>query len=169
MRTLSGILLLVGRDSNPSGNGAGKETPEDEEDAMSVPATLLRRWYVQGSLRNTPRGFTFALKNRLAPATVTKVIEVHAMGRVYGPEAIFIQRLPANGQGARWAHEITAKRPFVFAVNQTILVRVHGDPLPEGHHLITLELETAEVGPLRVPVEDEVKASVSPLASAARV
>ncbi len=123
---------------------------------MGVPATLLRRWYLEGTLHNTRHGFTFSLKNRLAPTTIVKVVELHAMGRVYKPEQIEIRHLLPNGRAWIRGDAVTEKRPVIFRVNDIVAVRVTGERLKPGHHLITLELETLEVGSLRVPVEDIV-------------
>ncbi len=126
---------------------------------MGVPATLLRRWYVEGSLRNTSQGFTFTLKNRLAPATVVQVIEAHAMGHVYLPETIWLEH--RNGAGVTrwiWGKHISRANPFLFQINDVVRVHIRGARLAPGHHLITLELEVLEVGNLRVPVEDDIPA-----------
>ncbi len=124
---------------------------------MGVPATLLRRWYVEGSLDNTKDGFAFTLKNRLAPATIVRIIEAHAMGHVYKAEDIWLERKNGATPPTRvWGKDISNQNPFLFHINDVVRVHVRGKPLAPGHHLITLELEAIEVGNLRVPVEDDV-------------
>ncbi len=117
---------------------------------MGVPSVMLKRMYVQGSLRNTPHGFEFALKNRIAPATIVEIGEVHAAGRTYGPEAITIH-LRSHTYPAT---QIDEKRSLTFGINEIARVEVNGQPLPLGEHILTWRVRTKEVGWLRIPVED---------------
>ncbi len=119
---------------------------------MGVPATLLKKMYVSGSLRNTPQGFRFTLKNRIAPATIIRFDEVHAMGRAFGPEHIFIH----IGSKTYPAAEISERRNVCFHVNDVMDVEVRGFHLPPGEHILTCRMYVHEVGWLRVPVEDVV-------------
>ncbi len=119
---------------------------------MSVPATMLKKMYVSGSLRNTPEGFRFTLKNRIAPATITHFNEVHAMGRAFGPEDILIHVGPKTYK----ATEISERRSIRFHVNDTLDVEVKGFHLPPGEHILTCRIYVHEVGWLRVPVEDVI-------------
>ena len=117
---------------------------------MVVPTVMLKRMYVHGSLRNTPKGFQFALKNRLAPATIVEIGEVHAAGQRFGPEAISIHLHAHTYPGT----EISEKRTLKFDINETAIIEVEGAPLPVGEHLLTWRVRTKEVGWLRIPVED---------------
>ncbi len=119
---------------------------------MGVPATLLKKMYVSGSLRNTSQGFRFTLKNRIAPATIIRFDEVHAMGRAFGPEEIFVH----IGTKTYPASEISERRSIRFRVNDVMDVEVKGFHLPPGEHILTCRIYVQEVGWLRVPVEDVV-------------
>ncbi len=119
---------------------------------MVVPTVLLRRMYERDSLRNTPNGFQFALKNRVAPATIVEIGEVHAVGQTFGPEHITIH-LRSH---AYTAEKISEKHPLKFDVNEIAIVEVNGPPLPQGEHLLTWRVRTKEVGWLRIPVEDRL-------------
>ncbi len=119
---------------------------------MGVPATLLRKLYVEGSLRNTPDGFEFSLKNRLAPATITQFGVVCAAGNEYKPEEITLH----IGRTTRSADEVDLKRSLFFHVNDVMTVHVKGEPLPTGHHLLTCRIFVQEVGWLNIPIEDDI-------------
>ncbi len=117
---------------------------------MVVPTVMLKRMYVKGSLRNTSHGFQFALKNRIAPATIVEIGEVHAAGQTFGPDVIKIH-LRSH---ARPAKGINEQSPLKFDINEIALIEVEGKPLPLGEHILTWRVRTREVGWLRIPVED---------------
>ena len=117
---------------------------------MGVPSVLLKRMYVRGSLRNTPQGFQFTLKNRIAPATIVEVGEVHAAGRTFEPDTISIHLRSRAYTGS----DISEKRPLRFDINEVAVINVDGAPLPLGEHILTWRVRTKEVGWLRIPVED---------------
>ena len=50
--------------------------------AFPIPSMLLKQLYTFGSLKNTPRGVEFQLKNRLSDATVTGLQGVSIAGQV---------------------------------------------------------------------------------------
>ncbi len=120
---------------------------------MGVPATLLRKLYVENSLNNTPNGFQFQLKNRLAPATITRIGSLMASGREIPAENITL----TVGQRHYSAVDVSNRRPIRFDVNDIVTVSVEAFPLPEGRHLITCDIYVEEVGWLHVPIEDEVR------------
>ncbi len=117
---------------------------------MGVPATLLRKLYVENSLRNTENGFQFQLKNRLAPATIVR----------FGSLSVADQEIPARDvvlkvkQNTYLALDVSERRPIRFGVNEIMTVSVTAPPLPAGHHVLTCDVYVKEVGWLHIPVED---------------
>lgn len=118
----------------------------------TVPVTLLRRLYVQGSLRTVETGFALALKNLIAPGTIISVGPVVVDGAVFGSE-----RLTVTGRGQpRPADRISAKSPLDFPINQIVTVQVVAAPLAAGQHTLRVTILTREVGELVVEAEDQV-------------
>ena len=120
----------------------------------TVPATLLRRLYVKGSLRNVETGFELALQNLIAPGTIINVGPVVVDGKSWGPDAITV-----TGKGQpRPADRIHAKSPLDFPINQVITVQVLAAPLTKALHSLRVTVLTREVGELTVEAEDAVAA-----------
>jgi len=55
---------------------------------VQVPPFLLRRLYVKGSLRNTPEGFQFQLKNTLGAGYAEKLLPLTIDGQEFEQEGI---------------------------------------------------------------------------------
>ncbi|NPA91966.1 MAG: hypothetical protein GXO55_11085 [Chloroflexi bacterium] len=120
---------------------------------MGVPATLLRKLYVTGSLRNTPTGFQFQLKNRLAPATLLRFGGLKVDGRYIATERVYLH---VNDDVYPASH-IDVHRPVLFQVNHILTVIVEGETLSPGSHHLTCDLYAQEVGWLHIPIEDELR------------
>ncbi len=56
----------------------------------AIPDLILKRLYIMGSLRNTPEGCQFALKNAFGTATVTRFEGIEVDGTVYVPQAVLV-------------------------------------------------------------------------------
>lgn len=127
--------------------------PEGGAIAMpTVPATLLRRLYVPGSLRNVETGFVLSLKNLIAPGTIVSVGPVVVDGMTWGPD-----RITVTGKGQpRPAERISAKSPLPFPINQVVTVQVTAAPLAGGLHSLRVTVLTREVGELVVEAEDRL-------------
>ncbi len=118
----------------------------------TVPAMLLRRLYVQGSLRNVESGFVLSLKNLIAPGTIVSVGPVVVDGMTWGAD-----RITVTGKGQpRPANRISAKSPLSFPVNQVVTIQVTAAPLAEGEHRLRVTVLTREVGELVVEAEDRL-------------
>ena len=118
----------------------------------TVPATLLRRLYVPGSLRNVETGFVLSLKNLIAPGTIVSVGPVVVDGMTWGPD-----RITVTGKGQpRPAERVSAKSPLPFPINQVVTVQVTAAPLAGGLHNLRVTVLTREVGELVVEAEDRL-------------
>src|SRR5687768_7638105 len=102
---------------------------------------LLKLLYTRGSLRNLPDngGVSFSLKNRLDTVRLTRITQVQVNGRTLGPEQITIDL--GNGQ-IRPATELNRDGGLEFPVGQSITLRLHTNPLPEGMHPVQLQFQT---------------------------
>ncbi|NOZ27618.1 MAG: hydroxymethylglutaryl-CoA reductase [Chloroflexi bacterium] len=119
-----------------------------------LPAGMLRRLYQKGSLRNVEDGFEFALLNTLAPGTIIGLGPVEVDGQVFPPEQITV----LTGRSERSAQRVSEQGPVMFPVNGVIRLRVTGDPLSPGRHVLVISAKLKEIGALQIEIEDHLVA-----------
>ncbi|HSE27139.1 MAG TPA: hydroxymethylglutaryl-CoA reductase [Gemmatimonadales bacterium] len=118
---------------------------------MRIPGLVLRQLYTFGSLAQDAAGLTFGLKNRLADATITRVLRVIINGR----EVPLAQVAVDLGDGkAVPADSITAERPQPFTLRQQARIHARGMRLELGTHEIQIAIDTRPFGTLEVKVKD---------------
>lgn len=119
---------------------------------VSVPGFLLRRLYVKGSLRNTPEGFQFQLKNSLGSGYAYKLWPLTVDG----------QELPLDScwfsiEGERVAFtEVSREKTFTLGLNRTVTIGVNGQALSPGPHKIGMAFNVPGLGTLRFDFTDQV-------------
>ena len=117
---------------------------------VSVPAFILRRLYVKGSLRNTPEGFQFELKNTLGSGYARRLL----------PLAVDDQQVPLEDcsfyPAARAAPfcPVSEATPMTLAVNRATRITVRGVTLAPGPHKIAMGFEVPGLGALRFDFTD---------------
>lgn len=116
---------------------------------------LLKLLYTRGSLHNLPDngGVAFSLKNRLDTVHLSRINSVRVDGRTLGPEHITLDLGDGN---VRPATEIGESGGLSFPVGQSLTIRLHTEPLPEGMHPVHLHFQTEPFGELHVEVEDAI-------------
>ncbi|MHA2024701.1 MAG: hypothetical protein ACW98U_02275 [Candidatus Thorarchaeota archaeon] len=119
---------------------------------MQIPAFLLRKLYIKGSLENVEGGFSLKLKNSLSPGTTTAVAPIKVNDNEYGLDVTTISSEGVEILGS----EISEDNTFPIKVGVEIVIFVKGDPLPEGEHKIDLSLKTKEAGTLAFDVTDSI-------------
>jgi hypothetical protein len=119
---------------------------------MQIPAFLLRKLYIKGSLENVEGGFSLKLKNSLSPGTTTAVAPIKVDGNEYPLDSLTIRSVDGEVLGS----EVSAENTFPIKVGVEIELIVKGDPLPEGEHTIDLALTTKEAGTLAFDVTDSI-------------
>ena len=107
-----------------------------------VPEFLLRKLFVQDSLKMDENGFSFALNNTFAPATVTS-FTLTVNGKVVPPEDLHIQA--GTGEAVRGA-DISPETPFSLPVKVVVTVSVGGQGLGDGN--LHFGIDTVEAGAL---------------------
>jgi len=119
---------------------------------MQVPAFLLRRLYVKGSLRNVDGGFEFDLKNSLGSGYAEKVlpISIDGDGRPLGAT-----RFSVDGESLRF-DEVSAERPMTLRMNKTVTMSVAGGALPPGKHRIGIGFLVTGMGEMTFDVTDAI-------------
>lgn len=119
---------------------------------MQIPAFLLRKLYIKGSLENVEGGFSLKLKNSLSPGTTTAVAPIKVDGNEYPLDALTIRSVDGEVLGS----EISEENTFPIKVGIEIELFVKGEPLSEGEHKIDLSLKTKEAGTLAFDVTDSI-------------
>jgi hypothetical protein len=119
---------------------------------MQIPAFLLRKLYIKGSLENVEGGFSLKLKNSLSPGTTTAVAPIKVDGNEYGLDSLTIRSEGVEIIGS----DISKDNTFPIKVGVEIEIFVKGDPLSEGEHTIDLSLTTKEAGTLAFDVTDSI-------------
>ena len=119
----------------------------------SVPAFLLKKLYVKGSLKNTATGFELAIQNTLAPGTIAGLVPLN----VDGVECPLAQTVVILSDGTRVsAAEVSAAAPLRFSVGDQVTIQVQGAPLSAGAHTLTISPKTKEAGLLEISTQDTV-------------
>src|SRR5438552_17709622 len=97
---------------------------------MQVPAFLLRRLYVRGSLHNDGDGFAFELKNSLGSGYAEQMLPLTVDGEPISPEdATFA----VEGSGtALPINAVTSKQTFTLSKRKTVEIAVSGSTLVPG-------------------------------------
>jgi hypothetical protein len=119
---------------------------------MIVPAFLLRRLYVRGSLRNTEAGLEFDLRNTLGGGYAEAMLPL----RIDGEEVALAEASFRHGDAFVLFSEVSKERPFSLALNLTTTIRANGRSLAEGNHRIDLGFVVVGLGRLSFDVTDQI-------------
>ncbi len=119
---------------------------------MEVPAFLLRRLYVRGSLRNENGGFAFDLMNALGSGYAERVLPIAVDGEELPVEAA---AFTVDGETVRFS-EVSADRPMTLGLNKTVTLTVAGKTLGDGKHKISVGFVVTGMGEMRFDVTDVI-------------
>lgn len=119
-----------------------------------IPATVLKKLYVEGSLRAQQGGFCFEIKNVIAPATITEVGGLEVDGEEV--ESGQVTLVPPSGN-SRSIDQVSSERPLQFPVGMAIRLEVADTTLEPGMHHLTLHVSVKEIGSLEIPVSDRIE------------
>ncbi len=120
---------------------------------MLIPSLLLKKLYTLGSLKNTPQGVTFSIKNRLSDAELVALRSVTVDGREVPLDAI---RLTLVDGRVLAPEEITASRPLTFPLRAVVDVQAGIPALADGKHAIGISFESRPFGRLQFVIEDAI-------------
>ena len=119
---------------------------------MKVPAFLLRRLYVKGSLRNENGGFAFDLKNSLGSGYAESVLPLTINGdEVPRESATFF----VDGEGMRF-DEVSSDHPMTLGMNKVVTVTVEGRTLDPGKYNIGIGFIVTGMGEMAFDVTDAI-------------
>lgn len=117
---------------------------------MVIPAALLRRFYVDGSLQNAEEGgFSFRIKNTVAPTTIVSLGPIEIDNEPYAANQVTL-----TASKSRLASTISDSSPLNLKMGKEISFHVEGETLPSGEHELTLHAMTKEVGPVIIAVTE---------------
>jgi hypothetical protein len=119
---------------------------------MKVPAFLLRRLYVKGSLRNENGGFAFDIKNSLGSGYAERVMPIAVDGEEF---PIGSTRFINDGTVTPFA-DVTSDSPMTLAMNRLVTISVDGRSLPPGKHKIAIGFQVTGMGELAFDVTDTI-------------
>lgn len=120
----------------------------------AIPAFILKKLYIAGSLSNVAEGCQLQIKNTLAPATLTAVGPVTIDGTTYLAKDVIVVR----GTERLAATSTSSAHPIAFDLNIVITLIVTGVTLAAGEHRLVLDVNTREAGRLKLDVSDKVAA-----------
>ena len=122
---------------------------------MPIPPALLRRLYVEGSLRNRRDGFEFTLRNRLTPGTLLQLGPLTVDGRRYEGDNLLLH----TRKSTRPAEKIAAASPLDWPINVDITLIGVGPRLAAETHTLTLDLILRQAGKATLTIEDTLTSS----------
>ncbi len=118
-----------------------------------VPAFILRRLYVKGSLENHEGGWRFNLRNSLGSGYAKALVPLKIDGaEVPLASASFDQA----GEEIRF-DQVDDNNTFSLQMNRTILITVAGEPLAPGAHKVWIGFVVPGFGQIGFDFTDEVK------------
>jgi hypothetical protein len=120
---------------------------------MRVPAFLLRRLYVKGSLRNVAGGFEFDLKNTLGSGYAERALPLIVDGDELPLHAA---RFVLDGEPIGF-DEVSPERPMTLGMNRTVTGSVGGRILSPGKHTLSIGFVVVGMGEMRFDVTDAIE------------
>jgi hypothetical protein len=121
---------------------------------MRVPAFLVRRFYVPGSLRNTPTGFQIQAHNEMGDGTLVGVTRITVDGLAVDPAGITAE-LEGTDEVVR-ASGISRVSSVPFKRGERVTLHVISQPLTPGPHQLEVELVELNLGVLQLGILESV-------------
>lgn len=119
---------------------------------MVIPAALLRRFYVGGSLQNAEQGgFGFRLKNTVAPTTIVSLGPIEIDNEPYAASQVTL-----TASKSRLASTVSDQTPLHLKMGKEIALHIDAEALTPGEHEVTVHAMTKEVGPVIIAVTETI-------------
>jgi hydroxymethylglutaryl-CoA reductase (NADPH) len=115
-----------------------------------IPSFVLSKLYVKGSLKNTPEGFEFTLKNIIDTTMLTGFGPVVVGEQSYEGAAITMTVDNKTYRG----DELSRQNPAPARMGGILLVHVKGQLLAPGAQHISVSTMSAEAGKLKFDIND---------------
>jgi hydroxymethylglutaryl-CoA reductase (NADPH) len=118
---------------------------------MLIPSLLLKKLYTLGSLKNTPSGVEFAIKNRLSDAELVGLVRIAVDGHDVPLSAL---HLTMEDGRVLTQNQITSAQPLGFPLRAVVVVHADIPALADGKHTLAITFESRPFGKLQFSVED---------------
>jgi hypothetical protein len=112
---------------------------------------MLKKMYVQQSLKNQGSGFVFQFKNNIDSGSISGVAKLAIDGETKPLDGVTIQ----IGEKTRNASEISWSASLYVSYGATLTIYVPGTLSP-GEHTVDVQFNVPELGRLGIPVTDVV-------------
>ena len=121
---------------------------------MNVPGFIARQFYVAGSLRNTPDGFSLQAHNPMGDGVLIGVGRLRIDGLEIPADNVTAAR---DGDEATYrAADVTRFNPIRVRKGDRVTFHVGGEPLALGEHRLEVELYEVNLGLLRLSLTDRL-------------
>ncbi len=114
------------------------------------PPSMLARLFVRGSLKNTPTGYEFKLKNVIDSGTLTGLGTFTMDNATVDPSKVLLKVGEKEVRGDQLARE----NPLFVRAYAEILISVEGAPLAAGEHSLALQVSAREAGRLQFNITE---------------
>lgn len=121
---------------------------------MRVPGFLVRRFYVPGSLSNTPTGFQLRAHNEMGDGTLVGVTRIEVDGVAMDPAEITAQR--EGSDEVLRAADISRTSPVLVRRGESVTLHVTAQPLTPGRHELEVELVELDLGTLQLAITESI-------------
>ena len=118
----------------------------------AVPAFILRRLYVKGSLANTATGWQFQLRNSLGSGYARQLLPLTLDDRELPLEST---EFDLDGKLTGF-HEVDESSTFGLPMNRVIVISVAGAQLVPGAHKVGMAFVVPGFGKIGFDFTDEV-------------
>ncbi len=116
------------------------------------PPFILAKLYVKGSLKNTPTGFEFTLKNIIDSTLLIGIGPITVGGIVYEGAALTMAVPEKTVSGA----DISNKNSIPARMGIPIVVSITGAQLTPGQNKIGVAATTSDIGMIKFEINDTV-------------
>lgn len=118
----------------------------------AVPAFILRRLYVKGSLENVDAGWQFTLKNSLGSGYAKEMLPLTVDG-----DDVPLTETTFRLDGTEMSFDrVNDQNTFGLPMNRSIVISVAGDRLAPGSHKIGMHFVVPGFGKIGFDFTDEV-------------
>lgn len=121
---------------------------------MKVPGFLARQFYVSGSLRNTSAGFQLEAHNPMGSGVLVGIGRLAVDGRQIPKDAVTAQRI--GDESELRAAELSRQNPIRVSKGDRVTLRVAGEQLKPGDHILEIELDEINLGRLSFALSDRL-------------